>query len=285
MTEPAQRAALAVLEPEAEAELLKQVAELVARRTAVRDGLLAQGWHLPEPQGNFVWLATGEATAAAAEVLEAHGIVARVFAPDGIRISIGEAESVEKVLEAAAEVVATLREDVRSGRARVVTMSSDVALQLLTPDGTLVRNDRTSEYLPLIEALDEKRLGDFYRQMAVIRRFDVEAGNLQRQGQLALWIPSIGQEAAQVGSGYAALPQDHIFPAYREHVVGTHPRTRSDAPDRDAARPQPRRVGAQRDRQLPPVHAGDRLADAARHRLRDGDRARRTERHRRSREG
>jgi len=101
-----------------------------------------------------------------------------------------------------------------------VTMSSDVALQLLTPDGTLVRNDRTSEYLPLVESLDEKRLGDFYRQMAVIRRFDLEAGNLQRQGQLALWIPSIGQEAAQVGSGYAALPQDHIFPAYREHVVG-----------------------------------------------------------------
>ena len=99
-------------------------------------------------------------------------------------------------------------------------MSSDVALQLLTPDGTLVRNDRTSEYLQVIEALDEKRLGDFYRQMAVIRRFDVEAGNLQRQGQLALWIPSIGQEAAQVGSGYAAMPQDHIFPAYREHVVG-----------------------------------------------------------------
>lgn len=99
-------------------------------------------------------------------------------------------------------------------------MSSDAALQLLTPDGHLVRNDRTSEYLPLIEALDETRLGDFYRQMAVIRRFDTEAGNLQRQGQLALWIPSIGQEGAQVGSAYAALPQDHIFPAYREHVVG-----------------------------------------------------------------
>ena len=99
-------------------------------------------------------------------------------------------------------------------------MSSDAALQLLTPDGTLVRDDRTSEYLPLIEAPDERPLGDFYRQMAVIRRFDTEAGNLQRQGQLALWIPSIGQEAAQVGSGYAALPQDHIFPTYREHVVG-----------------------------------------------------------------
>jgi histidinol-phosphate aminotransferase len=112
VTEPAQRAALAVLDPSAEAQLLTQVAELVKRRTIVRDGLVAQGWRLPEPQGNFVWLATGEATAAAAEVLEAHGIVARVFAPDGIRISIGEAESVDKVLEAAAEVVATLREDV-----------------------------------------------------------------------------------------------------------------------------------------------------------------------------
>jgi len=112
VTEPAQRAALAALEPAAEAQLLDQVAELVSRRTAVRDGLVAQGWHLPEPQGNFVWLATGEATAAAADVLEAHGIVARIFAPDGIRISIGEAESVDKVLAAAAEVVATLREDV-----------------------------------------------------------------------------------------------------------------------------------------------------------------------------
>lgn len=99
-------------------------------------------------------------------------------------------------------------------------MSSDATLQLLTPDGKLVRDDRTSEYLPWIEKLPESRLLDFYRQMAVIRRFDTEAGNLQRQGQLALWIPSIGQEGAQVGSGYASAPQDHIFPAYREHVVG-----------------------------------------------------------------
>ena len=48
---------------------------------------------------------------------------------------------------------------------------------------------------------------------------DVEAANLQRQGQLGLWVPSMGQEAAQVGSGHAARPQDHIFPAYREHAI------------------------------------------------------------------
>jgi len=97
---------------------------------------------------------------------------------------------------------------------------TEATVQLLSPQGTLVENDVTAEYLPWIEKLDDSRLQDFYRQMVVIRRFDIEAGNLQRQGQLALWIPSLGQEAAQVGSGYAAKPQDHIFPAYREHVVG-----------------------------------------------------------------
>lgn len=93
-------------------------------------------------------------------------------------------------------------------------------LQLLSPAGTLVTNDSTAEYLPLIEALSDEQLREFHRQMVVIRRFDVEAGNLQRQGQLALWVPSLGQEAAQVGSAFATRSQDHIFPAYREHVVG-----------------------------------------------------------------
>jgi histidinol-phosphate aminotransferase len=106
VTEPAQRAALAALD--AEDELLAQVAVLNARRDRVRAGLLEQGWPLPEPQGNFVWLPTGTRTAAAAELLEAGGIVGRVFAPEGIRVTIGEEESVEKLLRATAEVVSTL---------------------------------------------------------------------------------------------------------------------------------------------------------------------------------
>jgi 2-oxoisovalerate dehydrogenase E1 component alpha subunit len=97
---------------------------------------------------------------------------------------------------------------------------TEATVQLLSPQGNLVENDANAEYLPWIEKLDDARLRDFHRQMVIIRRFDIEAGNLQRQGQLALWIPSLGQEGAQVGSGYAARPQDHIFPAYREHVVG-----------------------------------------------------------------
>ncbi len=92
-------------------------------------------------------------------------------------------------------------------------------VQLLSEKGTLVEGDAADEYFPYIEALSDEQLREFHRQMVVIRRFDIEAANLQRQGQLALWIPSLGQEAAQVGSGFAARPQDHIFPAYREHVV------------------------------------------------------------------
>ncbi|QIM15621.1 pyruvate dehydrogenase (acetyl-transferring) E1 component subunit alpha [Leucobacter insecticola] len=55
--------------------------------------------------------------------------------------------------------------------------------------------------------------------MVGTRAFDTECTHLQRQGQLALWVPSVGQEGCQVGLGRAAEPQDHIFPAYREHLV------------------------------------------------------------------
>lgn len=92
-------------------------------------------------------------------------------------------------------------------------------LQLLNTEGELVRTAANEPYLPLVEALGDTELREFHRQMALMRRLDIEAGNLQRQGQLALWVPSLGQEAAQVGSAYGARPQDTVFPSYREHVV------------------------------------------------------------------
>ncbi|MCU1530133.1 MAG: pyruvate dehydrogenase (acetyl-transferring) component subunit alpha [Frondihabitans sp.] len=99
--------------------------------------------------------------------------------------------------------------------------SADPApVQLLDTRGVLQENDGTAEFLPLVEALSDESLRRFHRDMVVTRRFDEEAANLQRQGQLALWVPSHGQEAAQVGSAHATRPQDHIFPSYREHAVG-----------------------------------------------------------------
>ncbi|GHF21592.1 histidinol-phosphate transaminase [Pseudolysinimonas yzui] len=106
VTEPAQRAALAALD--VEAELLAVVDELIERRARVFAGLTAAGWTVPEPHGNFVWLATGEETTAVAAMLEADGIVGRVFAGEGIRVSIGEEESVDRLLRSAARIVQTL---------------------------------------------------------------------------------------------------------------------------------------------------------------------------------
>ena len=105
VTESAQRAAIAALDHED--ELLEQVAQLTAQRDRVWTALRAQGWEVPRPQGNFVWLVTGEQTDRAAEIFVDHGIVGRALV-DGIRISIGEPESVEKLLAASDEVVRKL---------------------------------------------------------------------------------------------------------------------------------------------------------------------------------
>ncbi|MDR2381694.1 MAG: pyruvate dehydrogenase (acetyl-transferring) E1 component subunit alpha [Bifidobacteriaceae bacterium] len=58
-----------------------------------------------------------------------------------------------------------------------------------------------------------------YRDMVLTRCFDEQATALQRQGKLALWAPSLGQEAAQVGSAHAAGEHDWIQPSYRDHGV------------------------------------------------------------------
>jgi histidinol-phosphate aminotransferase len=114
VTEPAQRAAIAALE--VEADLLSGVDELIERRGRIHAGLIAAGLTVPEPHGNFVWVAAGAETSAVAAVLEDDGIVGRVLGTDGIRISIGEEESVERLLDSAARVVATLPLAVENAR-------------------------------------------------------------------------------------------------------------------------------------------------------------------------
>lgn len=96
-------------------------------------------------------------------------------------------------------------------------------VQLLSPEGEYGVPSQYAEYGKYIEQLKEEDFLKFYRDMARMRRFDNEATALQRQGQLGLWIPAIGQEAAQIGSGYGVGHNDHIFPSYREHGVAiTH---------------------------------------------------------------
>lgn len=100
-------------------------------------------------------------------------------------------------------------------RAATEATESDL-IQILTPDGQRHSHETYDAYLGDV---DDQMLRGFYRDMAMTRRFDQEATALQRQGQLALWVPLRGQEAAQIGSGRATRPNDYIFPTYREHGV------------------------------------------------------------------
>ncbi len=106
VTELAQRAALVSLDHED--ALLERVHRLIVLRDQVWRALLDQGWSVPRPHGNFVWLATGAATEQAVDVFSEYGIVVRPLYPDGIRVSIGESQSVDKLLRASAEVVRNL---------------------------------------------------------------------------------------------------------------------------------------------------------------------------------
>ncbi len=89
-------------------------------------------------------------------------------------------------------------------------------LQLLDERGTRVASP---EFDSLVADLTPQHLLGLYRDMVVVRRIDAEATALQRQGELALWPPLLGQEAAQIGSGRALRADDFVFSSYREHAV------------------------------------------------------------------
>ena len=93
----AQAAAVASLR--AEPELLERVESLVAERERVVKGLADVGVSVPEAQGNFVWFAAGERTLDLAAAADDLGIVVRPFAGVGARVSIGEPEANDRVVE------------------------------------------------------------------------------------------------------------------------------------------------------------------------------------------
>ncbi|WP_104163764.1 histidinol-phosphate transaminase [Cryobacterium sp. N22] len=106
VTGQASAAALASLD--AEPELLARVGVIAERRDGIRAALVAAGLNVPVSQANFVWLPLGEATAATADRFTDAGLVVRPFHPEGIRVSIGEEESVATLLRIGAEIVQDL---------------------------------------------------------------------------------------------------------------------------------------------------------------------------------
>ena len=89
-------------------------------------------------------------------------------------------------------------------------------VQLLTPEGERLA---CPAYDAHVADVDTAALQALYRDMVLVRRADREATALQRQGELGLWVPLLGQEAAQIGAGRALQPGDMAFPSYREHGI------------------------------------------------------------------
>jgi 2-oxoisovalerate dehydrogenase E1 component alpha subunit len=92
----------------------------------------------------------------------------------------------------------------------------DIFLQLLSPEGVRLADAVLDPWVAEVTAAD---LAALYQDMVVVRRIDAEATALQRQGELGLWPPLLGQEAAQIGSARALRPDDFVFSSYRENAV------------------------------------------------------------------
>lgn len=102
---------------------------------------------------------------------------------------------------------------------------------------SVLSDHRTSSLLPsetplgLVDTAGRAVLGDvlampsddellrLHRAMVIGRRFDTQAGALVRQGELAVYPSSRGQEACQVGAVLALDEGDWLFPTYRDSVA------------------------------------------------------------------
>jgi pyruvate dehydrogenase E1 component alpha subunit len=87
--------------------------------------------------------------------------------------------------------------------------SAGAPLQIVAPDGRLVRPDLLSGFTPS----EMRRL---YERLTLTRVADRKALNLQRQGRLGTYPSSLGHEACQVGSAWPLRSEDWIFPYFRD---------------------------------------------------------------------
>lgn len=95
VTAVAQIAGLASLEADATEQMLGRVTEVARERHRVLTALVNAGYAVPPAQGNFIWLGRGAAAdgrvdpVAFGAACERRGVIVRVFADAGVRVSIG----------------------------------------------------------------------------------------------------------------------------------------------------------------------------------------------------
>jgi pyruvate dehydrogenase E1 component alpha subunit/2-oxoisovalerate dehydrogenase E1 component alpha subunit len=67
--------------------------------------------------------------------------------------------------------------------------------------------------------LDGETLLFLHRKMVFLRALDAKCLSLQRAGRIGFYIGAAGQEASEIGSGFALDEGDWVFPSYRDQGV------------------------------------------------------------------
>jgi histidinol-phosphate aminotransferase len=97
----AQAAAVASLADAA--ELKVRVDALVEERSRVAAALEEQGWKLPESQANFLWFPLGTDSTDFSTACHEAGLMVRQYGDDGVRVTIGEVEANDRLIEVCRE--------------------------------------------------------------------------------------------------------------------------------------------------------------------------------------
>ncbi|ARF79415.1 thiamine pyrophosphate-dependent dehydrogenase E1 component subunit alpha [Kitasatospora aureofaciens] len=85
----------------------------------------------------------------------------------------------------------------------------------LLPDVSPVRVLGT----PALEKHDPALLRELYRRLVVGRRYNQQATTLTKQGRLAVYPASTGQEACQIAAALVLGERDWLFPSYRDTLA------------------------------------------------------------------
>lgn len=93
-------------------------------------------------------------------------------------------------------------------------LPSPVPVQLLDAQGAAGRESHGDYAMP-----SDERLLEVWRRMVLGRRLDIQCTALTKQGRLAVYPSSRGQEACQVGAVLGITERDWMFPTYRESVA------------------------------------------------------------------
>ncbi|MFE7416868.1 pyruvate dehydrogenase (acetyl-transferring) E1 component subunit alpha [Rhodococcus sp. NPDC057529] len=92
-------------------------------------------------------------------------------------------------------------------------LPADTAVQYLDSAGALTESE--ARY----PRPGDDRLVEMHRNMVLGKRFDQQATALTKQGRLAVYPSSRGQEACQIAAAMSLRPTDWMFPTYRDSVA------------------------------------------------------------------